>query len=541
MYNKKLIGKIIYLVSVLFIMSLLMTGPVFGEAVKTIAIVPLEMNATQDLSFLQKGLFTMLASRIADPGKVDILQRESVEKAMEQAQANPLTQGPLNESKARLIGAGLNADYLLYGSLTLFGQSMSLDMFLVDVKGSSPTLSFSKQANDPGAVITELDKIASELNLKAFHRQPVQIIPEAQQYVQPVQQQTGGDSYSSPLTNFRYLYAANGIINGIATGDVDGDKKNEVVIIFEHAIEILKRDPAGKLIPFKRIEDGQHVDLIGVDAADINHNGTEEIFVTRLHKETGFIQSFVIEFNGTSFQKIVQDLPWYLRAVTDNTGKKSLFAQKSGRKGPYAGKNVFRVHWINNTYEAGDVLSVPDGFTVMSMAFGSDIGATASKGILYTDQEGRLTIVNENGKLEWISESGYGGSKLYYTFHEDNAIRMIDSDNEKKGVFFQPRNIMLGKNSDGKQDVIVIKNKESADYTFGNIRTYKTGDIEVMRWSEMGLAPQTAAKKIPGQVTGMAVGDSGKTGKKELLVTVVKKRNNFAPKKSKSIIIAYDL
>ncbi len=539
MLNTDLIKKNVYFVSVVTIIALLMAGPVCGEPVKTMAIVPLEMNATQDLSFLQKGLFTMLASRIADPGKVDILQRETVEKAMEQAQANPLTQGALNESKARLIGAGLNADYLLYGSLTLFGQSMSLDMFMVDVKKSTPTLSFSKQANDPGAVITELDKIASEINLKAFNRQPEQIIPKEQQYVQPAENGPAADSYASPLTNFRHLYVANGIINGIAAGDVDGDKKNDVVIIYEHAIEILKRDPAGKLIPFKRIEDGQHVDLIAVDVADINHNGTDEIFVTRVVTKSGYVVSDVLEFNKTQFVKIAKDLPWYLRAVTDNTGKKKLYAQKSGRKGPYAGRNVFQVEWANNGYDAGDVLTIPEGFSVMSMAIGDNIGGTAVEGIIYTNQDGRLNLVNENGRLEWNSEPGYGGSKLFYNFYEQDITR--DMDRKGKGVFFQPRNIVLKKESDGKQKVLVIKNNESADYTFGRIRTYKSADIELMQWTEMGLASQRAAKKIPGQVTDMAVTNVDQNDKKELMVTVVKKRNNFSSKKSKSIIIAYDL
>ena len=54
-------------------LTLVLIHPVWGDTAKKVAIVPLEMNATQDLSFLQKGLFSMLSARISDPGKVEML------------------------------------------------------------------------------------------------------------------------------------------------------------------------------------------------------------------------------------------------------------------------------------------------------------------------------------------------------------------------------------------------------------------------------------------------------------------------------------
>jgi len=45
--------------------------PAAGAAPKTVAVLPFAMNSPRDLTFLQNGLFSMLSSRLSDPGKVD--------------------------------------------------------------------------------------------------------------------------------------------------------------------------------------------------------------------------------------------------------------------------------------------------------------------------------------------------------------------------------------------------------------------------------------------------------------------------------------
>ena len=517
--------------------SLIIVSPGLCETVKKVAVFPLEINATQDLSFLQKGLFSMLSSRLVDPGKVKILERETIDQALAKALSSPLTKGVLNESTARLIGAGLDVDYVLFGSLTLFGKSVSLDMAMVAVKGEKPTLTFSRQAPEPGAAITELDQIATQINLKVFNRRPEQIVPK-EQYARRPEMNIQGGGYASPLIHYRSLFMANGLINGIAVGDVDGDRKNEVVIIYEHAIEILKDNLNGQLKPVKRIEDVDYMDIIGVDAADINHNGKAEIFISRVRPESGLVKSFVLEYGGAGYKKLSMDLPWYLRVVKDGKGGQTLYAQKSGKNGPYMGRDVFKVNWENNAYVPGERIRVPDGFSVMSFSTGDLIGSD-KKSAVFTDKQGKLTIFNENGSIEWSGEEGYGGSKLYYTFVEKDEF--IKDVSQGKGEYFQPRNIVFDMDSTWNKYVIVIKNKNASGNLFQQLRKFKRGSIEILRWNEMGLSAENAAKKIPGQITDIAMGDYDNNSKNELIISLIKRRNNFASEKSKSMIIAYDL
>ncbi|MEX1299422.1 MAG: CsgG/HfaB family protein, partial [Desulfotignum sp.] len=122
-------------------------SPAVHAAPKTVAVLPFTMNSPQDLTFLQNGLFSMLSSRLSDSGKVEILDRATVDAALAGSQ------GDLTQDRARDIGKRLGADYVLFGSLTHFGESVSLDAAMLDVTGEKPALTFFEQSNNMGDVI----------------------------------------------------------------------------------------------------------------------------------------------------------------------------------------------------------------------------------------------------------------------------------------------------------------------------------------------------------------------------------------------------
>jgi TolB-like protein len=111
---------------------------------KRIALLPFKINAEKDMSFLQNGIFDMLTSRLSKEGEVEVINRQNAESAFKAA-GSP---DPLTESAARNIGGGLNADYTLFGSVTVLGNSISIDAKMVDVAGQKPTASFFDQSQD---------------------------------------------------------------------------------------------------------------------------------------------------------------------------------------------------------------------------------------------------------------------------------------------------------------------------------------------------------------------------------------------------------
>ncbi|MCA1786118.1 MAG: CsgG/HfaB family protein, partial [Desulfobacteraceae bacterium] len=223
--------------------------PAAGAAPKTVAVLPFAMNSPQDLTFLQNGLFSMLSSRLSDPGKVDVLDRDTVDNALRQAAAG--ANGALTQVQARAIGEQLGADYILFGSLTHFGESVSLDAAMVDITGDKPALTFFEQSNNMGDVIPLVNTFAGDVNQKVFNRSIanelyVQQVPEGpaapggfQQAGQGQvaqggfvnRQQSGGGGFATHLK-------FEGVITAMATGDLNKDATTQVVAATDDTLMI---------------------------------------------------------------------------------------------------------------------------------------------------------------------------------------------------------------------------------------------------------------------------------------------------------------
>ena len=533
MKTKKNFNKGLYFIFILIIWGLMSGNPCFSKETQKVAVLPFTVNAQQDLMFLQKGIFDMFSSRISYGDEVEVLTLEILEKGLGSASPSlSITQG-INESKAKELGNFLNVDYVLFGSLTLFGNSMSLDVNMVDIKNNNPSLTFFRQGNEAGAVIPELDKIAEEINYKVFGRETIQF---QSQIAMQKAYQAEGEGHVSPLKTFQTLLSVNGTLNGVAVGDLDGDKKNEVVVIHDRTVQIFEYAFNGKISLVEKIEESSvAMTLVSVDVADINHNGFSEIFITRINNRNQTVASQVIEYDGDKYVVGKTTYPWYLRVVKDDRGNAELVAQVNTKKGPWVPKDVFKVDWHNNMYVPGTKVRVPKaGFSVLSMAsqkIGKETGT-----YFYINEKGQIVAFNDSGKIDWSSEKGYGGSLLFYKIpqNESNALYA----NEYK--FFQPKSVVHVRDADDKHKMFVIKNHEASDGFFENTRVYKKGSIEIFNLNELGLAFDNAPKKLPGLVTSIDIGDYDNDGKAELLVTM-KKEGNILSSDSTSVLVVYDL
>lgn len=538
---RKHMSRSVFLIVVMSIFMTCFCGAAYGKAVKKVAVCPFQMNASQDLTFLQKGLFSMMSSRLSDPGKVEVLSREAIDEALDKAQGSAETSGELNPDKARVIGRSIGVDYMLYGSVTMFGKSISLDTTMVDVNSDKPPLTFSRQAGEPGAVITELDLIASQINLKTFNRRAEQFVPPAQvagpQY--QAQQVVKVEPGSGNLVNHRIMLSTRGEVTAIAAADVDGDGQVEIVAVMMNDIRIYKDSgQQGLLALAGKISDGSHMDIVGLDAADINANGKAEIFVTRVLRQSGQVRSMVLEFDGSGYKKIVDDFPWYLRVIRDTFEKPTLFGQRTRGEGPYGEGTVAAMTWEGTSYSASTRIKVPGNFSVLTLAI-QDMNDIVASPKLCIDADGRLKLFTSSGKLDWVSEAEYGGTTQYYTFKNRDATTRELANNTQ--VYFQTRSIMFEVPKTGVKKVFVIRNEESNDNLFARMRRIKRGVVEVMTWEGVGVNPDPMPKGIPGQITDMAILKVPGSARKMLLISYIKKSDNLSAKQSRSMIVAYDM
>ncbi|MGD8369659.1 MAG: FG-GAP-like repeat-containing protein, partial [Desulfobacterales bacterium] len=316
---------------------------VAAAATQKVAVVPFTVYAEKDLAFLQKGIVDMLTSRLSQPGEVAVIGREATASALE------AVDGPLNPESAVALGKKLGVDYVLFGSLTVFGESVSVDAKMLDVAGSKPPLSFYTQSASYGEVIPAIDRFAAQINEEVFGRKPVRAaapaaapavapapapapeVPDTRTHPEKLIESGFGETEEGrtavagiemgrPWKSRRFRE----LINGMDLGDVDADGRIETVLAATDKI-LIYRWENGRFLETARIEMPAFRSAIGVDVGDINGNGVEEIFVTALNNQKNSVQSIVYEFSGSGYQPIVETSSWYFRIVEQKAFGKRLF------------------------------------------------------------------------------------------------------------------------------------------------------------------------------------------------------------------------
>ena len=551
--------KIIYLtfISIFAITTLFFKFSSAAEP-KRIALLPFKINAEKDMTFLQNGIFDMLTSRLSKDDEVVVVSRQEAEKAAEAIGGL----AAVDESSARRLGSGLNADYTLFGSLTVLGNSISIDAKLVDVTGSTPTTSFFEQSQDLGGVITKINGIAAQINTSVFGRQPevaqkktapaapppktapkdaAQAHPEklvkghgtTEGEGSPFITMTDREEEEEAFQKFWRSASFKHLINGIALGDVDRDGKMETVVVTPDEV-IIYRAESGKFYKVQEIKESGSRYYIGVDVADINENGYAEIFVTALTATRQSINSTVFEYDGTDFQKIVDGSSFYYR-VADVPGRgKILLGQKHRMAKPFSGR-IYDMIWQNSQYTPEAEIKTPREVQVMGFSLGDILNNKQETAALYRPDD-RIQIIDAEGKEMWSSSERYGGSTLY-SLGEKERRSQVDNP-----IYSPMRLLVTDANGDGETEMIVVKNHDIAGGHTERFRKYKNAHFESMMWDGLGLQTRWRTRKISGFIRDYALGDFDNDGKIELVAAVIISEGAVVlVTEPKSTIIAYEL
>ncbi|MBW1707341.1 MAG: VCBS repeat-containing protein, partial [Deltaproteobacteria bacterium] len=302
---------------IFMLLTLIQAPPSYAKKPQKVAVLPFAMNAERDLSFLREGILDMLASRLFWKDKVMVIEKRLIRGAMKGHQ------GPITPEYAAKLGQKLDADYVLYGSLTIFAQSVSMDATMASLKKKKPPVTVFVQTKGMEAVIPEINKFAQKVNAKIFGRPYMDTefayVPRGA-YARPV------DSGASPLNpNFMRYHQVDvqdhsfwkskrfqTEIQGMDIGDVTGDGRNEIVLLEGTHLSVYRYQD-GTLVRIGSHSSADRHRFIAVDVADINGNGRAEIFASKVSKTT--VTSVVLEMEGNILRPIINKSGWLYRVM----------------------------------------------------------------------------------------------------------------------------------------------------------------------------------------------------------------------------------
>jgi TolB-like protein len=522
-----------------------------------ILILPFEVMAEKDLSFLQKGIVNMLSTRLFQEGKVVPMEPVVAHQALE------AISGPLDQATAVALGAKYQADYVIYGSLTVFGDSISTDARFVDVHQQKTRVTFSEFGKDQGDVIGHVNHFAEQVNATVFDIKPLAAAVQEKAAEPPVSHrdpnkvwneeglQVTGDrmgnghfeesvSRGQRRASFWKSRSFKAVLTGLAIGDVDGDKNNETVFIDDNTIFIY-RQLQGRFSKIAQI-DGKATDrYIGVDVADMNANGRAEIFITGVHAENGRLQSFVLEHNGNTFTRIEENANWYFRVLHLKDRGNILLGQRQGMKDIFSGP-VYELLWQNGAYEPAQEQALPRGTTVFGFTTGDVAGDGRNMTVAFNKSD-YLYIKDPSGAEEWKSAEAYGGSATYLEPRSGMVPKNSKHGDESRAMdrhYIAQRVFVRDLDKDGKNEVIVIKNKALAGRKLQRFRVFKSGHIECLEWDNVGLFKKWRTREISGYISDYAIADIDNDGTDELVFTLAT-RIDSALSKGKSAIVSQEI
>ena len=328
--------------------------PPHAEEAARVAILPFTMNAERDLSFLKEGILDMLHSRISWKEKVRVIEKARIKDALAG------DEGPMTPEKAREVAARVGADYALYGSLTVFGESVSLDATMQSLAKDEEPVTVFVESKGMETVIPEINKFAHKVNAKIFGR------PYADEEFAYIPRGSGtdapGDSGVSPLNPQFRRYHDVGVegmsfwksktfhaeIRGMDIGDVNGDGQNELVLL--EGVDVgVYRYVDGALRRLASHPSSTRDRFLTVDVADINGNGRAEIFASRVSGTT--VTSVVLEWGKGGLVTIVKQSPWFFRVMDWPKKGRILVGQQKmpGSAGGYA--NLIRDYFESGIFE----------------------------------------------------------------------------------------------------------------------------------------------------------------------------------------------
>jgi TolB-like protein len=539
-------------------------GSLAAKGEKIVAVLPFAVHSAESIDYVKQGIWDMLSSRIAVTDKIEVISKDSVLQALKGKEGKDLVLQDIYG-----LGKKMNADFVVYGSITKIGNSISIDGKLIDVAANKSTVSLFTQSQGLDEVIVKINDFARNIDNHILGTVPPSFAqPLASAQVQTPQQQAPQDSRESDIIggmkkskkgtftaviNPDFITSARPLdrkgfwmspkfpteFRGMDIGDVTGDGLNKVVIIDTHNVMIYhKKD--NDFILLQKIPGKSSENYLAVDVADINRNGVKEIIVTSMYRN--MVDSFVLEYRDGKFVKIASKIAWFMRVIETASGP-LLLGQRRGIDKPF-NNPIHEIIWEDGQYKEGRKMKIPVGLSVYGLTI-DNLGTGGGEKIIALDDYDYLNIYEQTDKAlmrlksigrvperVWKSDDAYGGSNTAIV-NDD-----LKPDDENRITFINSR-ILTMDGKDGKKEIIIVKNLSSVGRVLKNVKVFTSSEIYDLEWDGLGLVENWRTRKISGYVADYQLKDIDNDGQKEIVLALV--LSVGASMSDQSVIVSYKM
>ena len=532
-----------------------------------IAVLPFSVHSAENIDYIRQGTEDMLLSRLSLNEKMTIIGKDTLQPLIKEIAGQELTAAGVSA-----LGKKLNADYVVWGSLTKIGAIINIDGKLLNAANSSTDVNFSAQCSLDD-IIPRVNDFSERITAQILGVQPLaaagqpttnEIIvsrkpsPTATRESEIISAMGKGKkgTFTSSINPYfinaeqpldrKTFWKSQQFSNefrGIDIGDVNGDKLNETVFIDTSNIFIYqKKGDSFKLL--QQIAGKKYDNYLSLDVADINGNGIKEIIVTSYSGQE--IASFVMEYRNGKYESIAANLPWFLRVIQNGDSEPVLLGQRRGLEEPFD-TPVYEIFWSDGRYQERKRMNIPQGLSIYGLTM-DKLGASGAERIIALNSDDYLCIFEQTTKplskvlvfggseeFVWKSEEPFGGSSTI--IEPMNKAQSGETDN--KTYFINSRILTYDTNKDGKREIIIPKNISSSSRMLQNLKLFTSAEVYNLEWDGMGIVENWKTKKISGYIADYQFKDIDNDGENDIVLALVLSTGGSI--RARSVIVSYSL
>lgn len=142
-----------------------------NSEVKKVLILPFEIYSQPEYSYLKEAIPQMLVSRLFLPSKIEVVDIEKVKEEVKVYEK-------INKNVAEDLGKKFGADYAIWGSVTVLGETVSIDAQIIDLSGEKKPAQFFQEIKSVSEIISQLSRFAQKAKMyiegkeEDFYREP---------------------------------------------------------------------------------------------------------------------------------------------------------------------------------------------------------------------------------------------------------------------------------------------------------------------------------------------------------------------------------